>query len=118
MENSHALSGERARLGASLKCPPTNSHSWGNKLEERVCVSVCGAITPSGSWRCVGIAHTTGVLQWEDTGSLGRTGWEGKEEELPFMSNGSWEARSFAVGMARGASSELVGQDWQVNQHG
>lgn len=37
------------------------------------------------SWRLVGMAYITEVLQWTDTGSLGKMGWEDEEVELPFM---------------------------------
>lgn len=33
-----------------------------------------------------GIAHTTGVLPWLSVGSLG---WEGEEEEMPFICGGN-----------------------------
>lgn len=36
-----------------------------------------------GSWRRGGIAHTTRALQWLDTGSLGRTIWDGEERINP-----------------------------------
>lgn len=37
-------------------------------------------LTSLGSWRHGGIALMIGILQWGNTGSSGKVGWEGKTE--------------------------------------
>lgn len=56
-----------ASLGAQLKCLCANTHSTGNKQEE---VGMCACLQ---GYDLLAL-KMTGVLEWEDRGSLGNTG--------------------------------------------
>jgi len=77
-KTSLAFPGKSAQLGASLKYLYTYMHSKRNKQEEsEICLQLQG-YSLLGCWRPGGTAHTAGVLQWVDMGSLGNTGWKGR----------------------------------------
>ena len=74
-ETSLTFPGKSARLGAFLKWLYTDARSKRNKQEEsEICLQLQG-YNLLGCCRPGGIAHTA-VLQWVDTGSLGRTAWK------------------------------------------
>lgn len=73
-------------LDASLKWLCTHTQLEEQRKKWRSAGS-CGATISLASGKDAGIAHRTGVLWWMDTGSLGMTGQEGEEGELPFV----WE---------------------------
>lgn len=54
----------------------------------------------------------TGVLQWLGTGSLGRTGWEDEERQLPCIWERSRNARSSAMSQPRAGGTGLAGRPW------
>lgn len=56
-----------------------------DELDRDECAVHCRAMNLSGSWRHGGVAPTTEVLQWRDTGSWGKTSQEDEERELLFM---------------------------------
>ena len=97
-QNFQTLSGQLARLGASLKCLYTTACSTGNKQEElKVCVHLQGydLIDITEKWK--DSSHEESAV-WMDTSSLGRAGHEGKEGKLPCMQESSWKAWSSAWG--------------------
>lgn len=54
------------------------------------------------------MAAMTGVLQWKDTDSLGRTDWGDEEGALPSMSMTSW-----SVELCLGMDEELTVSLWE-----
>ena len=44
------------------------------------------------------MARMTGVLEWSDIGSLGRTGWEDEDRELPFYVREQLECMQLCLG--------------------
>jgi len=89
-------------LGAQLKCLYANARCMGNKQEVlEMCACLQGYELTGTTWRCGGMAPMTGVLEWKDTGFLGRTGRGDEAGVLPSMSVTSWRAWSSAWGWMR-----------------
>lgn len=72
--------------------------AWGINKSERQ-LTFTRAVNLSASWRCNGIAQMTGVLEWVDTDSLGRTGGKHKEDVSFSMSVISRRALDLQLGM-------------------
>jgi len=66
-------------IEAQLKCLYANARSEANKQEQ---LETCACMQGSdlmASWRRGGIAPMPGVLEWNDTGFIGRTGRENED---------------------------------------
>lgn len=74
--NFHTFTGKSAQLGTSLEYLCTNACSMANKT---VSICICKTTVSVASQRHGGIAHTTNVLPWMDTGFLGRTSQDSGE---------------------------------------
>lgn len=87
--------------GPSLNAPMQIHVEWGiNKRRER-CAHGCRARILLLAQRHGGIAPRTGVWEWKDTGSLGRTDKEDEEEVSFFTPVTSWSAWRSAWGWMR-----------------
>ncbi|KAM6092638.1 uncharacterized protein LJ206_005604 [Theristicus caerulescens] len=59
------------------------------------------------SWRCGGVAFMTRVLEWKDTGSLGRTGRGDKEGGVTLYVNDQLECMELCLGMDKELAKSL-----------
>lgn len=60
---------------------------------------ICRAIILLGSWRHDGVARISRMLQWRDTGSLGKAGQEDKEGEVALYVGEQLECLELCLGM-------------------
>jgi len=98
MEKDHRPVGEHLK-GCTKGLQPVNRLHWGPNLNASMQIRAawginkrslrhahaCMAMILSASQRCSGMVPMTGVLEWKDTCSLGRTGRGDEEGVLPSM---------------------------------
>jgi len=78
------------RQGPNLKSPVQTHAAWGINKRSLRHAHACRTMISLASQRHGGMVPVTGVLEWKDTGSLGRTCRGDEEGVSPSVSMTSW----------------------------